>query len=404
MGFVYCWISVLDSFQYPPESTDFRPEILGYFQQILGVKRTQHLAKALCQPGPALFLRTNTLRTSNVALMKALANEGIQSYLADQELNAIAIPIQRGNKVPWHQLIVVADKPSSENVLLGSHLYRPGVLQSNRFRKGDPITIVNPKGHIVGSGIAASDSKELLAKKQGLFVQLTRPIYKLPSLSTLQAFHNGLFYSQSLSAMLVAPILDPQPGETILDLCAAPGGKTTHIAQLTNNHCNLIAVDRSKRRLEKLEFELNRLGIACVEIFHGKAKAFIKANPTLQADRLLVDPPCTALGVRPKLYDETTIKQIQSTASYQRDILDSAVVALRSKGSLVYSTCTLTIEENERNIQYLMKRYGFILESQKLVLGSPGLLLAPSHQHKVQRIYPDFHDLPGYFIAKLQKP
>jgi 16S rRNA C967 or C1407 C5-methylase (RsmB/RsmF family) len=402
--FVYCWIPVLDFIQFPPESTVFRPEVLGYFRRILGERRTQQLAMALCQPGLALFLRINTLRTDSEVLIGALANEGVRSYLADQALNAIAIPIERVNNVPRHQRIVVADKPSSENILLGSHLYRPGVLRSDQFREGDPVTIVNTKGHIVGSGIAAGESKELLAQKRGLFIQLTHPIYSLPSLSDLQAFHKGLFYSQSLSAMLVAPILDPQPDETIIDFCAAPGGKTTHIAQLTKNQCHLIAVDRSKRRLEKLNFEINRLGITCVETFPGKAKDFVKANPGLLVDRILVDPPCTALGVRPQLYDETTIKQIQSTASYQRDILDSAVTVLRSKGSMVYSTCTLTIEENEQNIQYLMEHHGFTLEFQKSVLGSPGLLLAPSHQHKVQRIYPDLHNLPGYFIARLSKP
>jgi 16S rRNA C967 or C1407 C5-methylase (RsmB/RsmF family) len=124
----------------------------------------------------------------------------------------------------------------------------------------------------------------------------------------------------------------------------------------------------------------------------------------MKADRILVDPPCTALGVRPKLYAETTIAQIQSTASYQRMILDSALSALRPGGYLVYSTCTLTIEENELNIQYLTDTYGLTLEPQTPFLGSKGLAGESAIKNGVQRFYPDQHDFPGYFIAKLRKP
>jgi 16S rRNA C967 or C1407 C5-methylase (RsmB/RsmF family) len=204
--------------------------------------------------------------------------------------------------------------------------------------------------------------------------------------------------------MLVAPILSPKAEETIIDFCAAPGGKSTHIAQLVNNRCQLIAVDRSERRLNHLLTETKRLGISCITPFVGRAKEFVSQHPTVQADRVLVDPPCTALGVRPKLYDETTLARIQSTASYQRMILDSAVSALRPNGVLVYSTCTLTIEENELNIQYLIDTYGFTLQPQTPFLGSRGLAGEPTVKKLVQRIYPDTHRLPGYFIAKLRKP
>ena len=286
-------------------------------------------------------------------------DQRIQSSITDPTLDALAIPIQSTPLIPRHQKVVVADKPGSENVMLGSHLYRPGVIRTDKFAEGDSVTIVNPRGHIVGSGIAAGDSQELQARTKGLFVRVTHPFYRLPSLTDLQANRRGLFYSQSLPAILVAPILNPQPGETIIDYCAAPGGKTTHIAQLIENQGTIIAVDRSARRLKRLTAEVERLGISCVEAFEGRANHFVETHPDLQADRILVDPPCTALGVRPKLYDETTRARIHSTASYQRAILDSAVATLRAGGILVYSTCTLTIEENEHNIQYLLNSKKF---------------------------------------------
>jgi 16S rRNA C967 or C1407 C5-methylase (RsmB/RsmF family) len=204
--------------------------------------------------------------------------------------------------------------------------------------------------------------------------------------------------------MLVSHILDPQPGETLIDFCAAPGGKTTHLAQLIGNQGRVIAVDRSLRRVERLISETLRLGVTCVTTFVGRAKKFVAEHPTLQADRVLVDPPCTALGVRPKLYDDTTIARIHSTASYQRDILQSALQALRPGGILVYSTCTLTVEENEHNVQYLVDSMNMSVESQSPNYGTIGLTGSSRLRQRVQRFYPDIHDLPGYFIAKLQKP
>jgi 16S rRNA C967 or C1407 C5-methylase (RsmB/RsmF family) len=263
---------------------------------------------------------------------------------------------------------------------------------------------VNPYGHIVGSGIGAGNSAELQAQKKGVFVRVTHPFYSLPSLANLAANQAGLFYSQSFPAMLVAPIRDPKPGETIVDFCAAPGGKTTHFAQLTNNQCRVFAVDRSEGRLSRLKEEAKRLGVTCVETFAGRANEFCAQHPDFSADRIIVDPPCTALGVRPKLFDLTTFARIRSTASYQRMILDSAIETLRPGGFLVYSTCTLTVEENEHNIQYLIDSKGFKIERQTPFLGDGGIEGRHPLRQGVQRFYPDLHNLPGYFIAKLRKP
>lgn len=387
----------------PPDYTEFGDELEQYFIRHFGNKRTHQLAVALRQPGGFFYLRTNTLRISTENLITQLRKENVSAAIGDDELGAVAIPIQPSGPVTQYEKIVVADKASSENILLGSHLYRPGVLRSDRFFKDENITIVNPRGHIVGSGIAEIDSSQLPTMKRGLVVRLTDCLYTLPSLVDLKAYQRGYFYSQSLSAMLVAPILNPQKDETIIDFCAAPGGKSTHIAQLVNNQCHLIAVDRSKRRIARLQTEANRLGITCIRSFIGRAHEFVKEHPAILADRVLVDPPCTALGVRPKLYDETTMARIQSTASYQRMILDSASTALRPGGVLVYSTCTLTVEENEHNIYHLVNEKGYDLEKQIPYRGTEGLIGSGLLKQHVQRIYPDIHDLPGYFIARLRK-
>ncbi|MHA2427465.1 MAG: PUA domain-containing protein [Candidatus Hermodarchaeia archaeon] len=394
----------MDSINPPPEAAIFGKELNQYLVDLFGETRTQALASALCKPGGFFHLRTNTLRTTNDKLVAQLNNENISAEIIEPNLNAVALPIHKMGSVPLHDQVILADKASSENVLIGSHLYRPGVKRFDRFSQGDAVTVVNPKGHIVGSGIAAVDSKKIPGLKQGLVVEITNTYYDLPSIADLSAFQEGLFYSQSLSAMLVAPILAPQKGEIIIDLCAAPGGKSTHIAQLVENQCQLIAVDRSERRLNHLLTEAERLGTTCITPFVGRAKDFVMKHPKIQADRVLVDPPCTALGVRPKLFDETTLARIQSTASYQRMILDSAISVLRPQGILVYSTCTLTIEENELNIQHLIDNNGFTLESQTPYIGSRGIAGDSQVKAHVQRLFPDVHDLPGYFIAKLRKP
>ena len=395
---------MLDSITPPPEAVLLSEELNQYLIDLFGKTRTQALTSALSKPGGFFHLRTNTLRTTNEKLVAQLKNEHIHATIIEPDLNAVALPIHKAGPIPQHAQIIIADQASTENVLLGSHLYRPGVKRFDRFSQGDSITVVNPKGHMVGSGIAALDSKTLPARKQGVVVEITNSYYNLPSIAGLTAYNDGLFYSQSLSAMLVAPILAPQKGETIIDFCAAPGGKSTHIAQLVENQCQLIAVDRSERRLNHLLTEAKRLGINCITPFVGQAKEFVKKHPKIRADRVLIDPPCTALGVRPKLYDETTLARIQSTASYQRMILDSAISALRPQGILVYSTCTLTIEENELNIQHIIDTHGFTLEPQTPYIGSRGIAGDSEVKAHVQRLFPDIHDLPGYFIAKLRKP
>jgi 16S rRNA C967 or C1407 C5-methylase (RsmB/RsmF family) len=387
----------------PPTSTQFSPELRQYFTDLFGVVRTTVLGAALCDAGNAFFLRTNTLRTTSEKLVSALSEEGVESEIFDSALDVVAIPIKKRDSIPHHGKIVVADKPSSENVLLGSNLYRPGVRRVNRFHAGDSVTVVNPRGHIVGSGVAAVDSTELHKFQRGLVVRITAPFYELPSLVDLEAYNAGLFYSQSLPAILVAPALNPQPNEVIIDFCAAPGGKTTHIGQLTENQCRVIAVDRSARRLTHLDEEVKRLGVTCVQPFVGRARDFLTQFPGIKADRVLVDPPCTALGVRPKLYDTTTLARIQSTANYQQMILDSSTEALRSGGILVYSTCTLSWEENERNIGYLLAEKGFTLVSQNISQGAEGIGPNAEIRKFTQRFYPDIHNLPGYFIAKLRK-
>ena len=183
-------------------------------------------------------------------------------------------------------------------------------------------------------------------------------------------------------------------------MCAAPGGKSTHIAQLMQNSGQILAVDRSRPRLKRLEEHIGRLGITNIEIKVGSSLDLPEKYHEW-ADKVLIDPPCSALGVRPKL--SQIKKDISNLVNYQRQFLRAAIKYLKPNGTLVYSTCTLTTEENEENIKYLLEKIDGKIVEQPYFFGSTGesLVGLPNWQ-KLQRFYPDIHDTPGYFIARIR--
>ena len=177
-------------------------------------------------------------------------------------------------------------------------------------------------------------------------------------------WHAGAYIAQSRGAMLVARALDPQPGERILDLCAAPGGKATHIAALIGDEGEIVAVERHAKRALALERACRRLGAGCVRVQTADAARFTSDD---RFDRVLVDPPCSGLGTlqgHPDLRWRMTPAAIEQLAAAQAAILEAGRAALRPGGRLVYSTCTLCAAENEQ----VVGAAGLRVESERLVL------------------------------------
>jgi 16S rRNA (cytosine967-C5)-methyltransferase len=173
------------------------------------------------------------------------------------------------------------------------------------------------------------------------------PIAKLPS------FQSGLFYVQDPSTLAAVNELDPQPGETVLDLCAAPGGKTTYIAQLMENRGRVIAHDVSPDRLKMIQENCGRLGVTCVETVTTTQLA---AMP-LRFDRILVDAPCSNTGVMRRRVDlrwRIRPEEIERLRSTQLELLERAAKLLKPGGTLVYSTCSLEEEENSGLVKQLL--------------------------------------------------
>ncbi len=376
----------------------FPAELREYYQRLFG-REARDIMESLRTPVEKYYIRVNTLKTSRSKLMNILRKEGLRPKRSPHLKEGVYFERQGPNFHDDYEpglKRVVANKFASESVYQGANLYAPGVLRADKgIKPGDEVQILDPKGLLVGIGRARMGAKEMIVSTRGVAVEVTLPKFKLPSLSELDSFKEGLFYAQSMPSMVVAHVLEPSEEELIIDMAAAPGGKTSHIAQLTQNRGEIIAIDKSMNRLKKMEEELKRLGVKNVKLIRMDSRKLPELG--LKADKILLDAPCTALGIRPKLWESRTPKDIIATARYQRHFINAAIKSLRRGGVLVYSTCTLSVEENEANVRYMMKK-GLKLEEQSLFVGSHGMGL-----YEVQRFYPNRHLTQGFFIARLRK-
>ncbi|WP_082676527.1 16S rRNA (cytosine(967)-C(5))-methyltransferase RsmB [Shouchella shacheensis] len=167
------------------------------------------------------------------------------------------------------------------------------------------------------------------------------------------AFAEGLFTAQDESSMLVAGVLAPQPGMRVLDACAAPGGKTTHLAELMNGEGNVQAYDLHKHKVKLINEQVERLGLANVTAQALDARK-LSEEEISPADRVLVDAPCSGFGVirrKPDMKWTKSEADVRAIASIQLEILKSASTTVKSGGLLVYSTCTVDKTENEQIVR-----------------------------------------------------
>jgi len=192
-----------------------------------------------------------------------------------------------------------------------------------------------------------------------------------PSLATIKSLQEGLFYVQDPSTLLAVHALDPKPGETVLDYCAAPGGKTTLIAQLMENHGLIVARDTSLERLKLLQENCARLGVACVE---GELPetSLHSASPAPRFDKVLIDAPCSNSGVMRRRVDlrwRIRPEEIERLRTTQLGLLQSAAPRLKPGGKLVYSTCSLEPQENNQVVKEFLREHAeFKLESERELL------------------------------------
>ncbi|MDF2628896.1 MAG: hypothetical protein K0R39_2727 [Symbiobacteriaceae bacterium] len=235
---------------------------------------------------------------------------------------------------------------------------------------------------------------------QGLIIHELTSSSHLDKLKSMKA---GLFAVQDESSMLVAPVVAPQPGQTVIDVAAAPGGKTTHLAELMKNEGKIIAIDLHEHKIDLVEQNAKRLGIAIIEGVCMDARDIGKAMAG-RADAVLCDVPCSGLGTlarRPDARWRKTPEDVEQLVPIQRAILESASLAVKPGGTLVYSTCTIEPRENQEMVAaFLEANPDFYFDDIRPYLPPT---LAPDAQDGWIQLLPHIHGTDGFFMARLRR-
>ncbi len=220
-------------------------------------------------------------------------------------------------------------------------------------------------------------------------------------IENLPGFSEGWWTVQDFSAQLVSYLLSPQAGETIIDACAAPGGKTTHIAELMGDKGKIWALDRAASRLQKVTKNAQRLQLNSIETAVGDARELSQFQNT--ADRLLIDAPCSGLGTlhrRTDLRWRQTPDNLVALAKLQQEILTASATWVKPNGVLVYATCTINPLENEEVIQAFLSHHPqWQIEFPPETFPAPSLV-SPAGWLKLM---PTEHNSDGFFMVKLRR-
>jgi 16S rRNA (cytosine967-C5)-methyltransferase len=223
------------------------------------------------------------------------------------------------------------------------------------------------------------------------------------NITGLPGFREGLFAIQDEASQMAGLLLEPQPGERVLDACAAPGGKATHLAQIMENRGELLAMDISRTKLPMIREAAERLGIS---IINTRAADLLQSGalPANTFDRVLLDAPCSGLGVirrNPEAKWRLTQEDITRLATTQKVLLKNAARLLIPGGMLLYSTCSTSPEENEQVVQdFLSQQPGFVLENLNERFPAWRELFTPEGMF---RAWPHRHGMDGFFAARLRK-
>lgn len=236
----------------------------------------------------------------------------------------------------------------------------------------------------------------------------------LRSLSETAPYQTGQLYVQSLSSMLPPLVLDPKSGDRVLDIAAAPGSKTTQMASLMQNRGEIVANDTSQTRIYRLKANILLQGATIAHVSRDDGRSLWKRYPEY-FDKALVDVPCSMEGrffaPEPKTYQDWSVKKVKDLSHLQRWMLRSAISATKPGGSIVYSTCTMSPEENEEVVDWVLEkeRGNVVLEEVHLdgLDRYPGLLQwglknFDASLSKTLRIYPTAR-MEGFYIAKIKK-
>ncbi|XP_033639559.1 tRNA (cytosine(72)-C(5))-methyltransferase NSUN6-like [Asterias rubens] len=423
-------------------------------------EKLSDILRSLSYPPSYTVLRINTLHHSKQDVFHQLTQVLVQQYKSRERLpptvdyhasldDTLVISSPTGHSkrhevCPEANKEVIVDRQCGLAVLRGADVYAPGIMAATQdIIKGDKVSVFVDidsqcrKGFIhrfkgnkafIGNGCAAMSRKDLFvgnSSPRGMGVHMTEPIFDCPSLNGVLV---DRLFLQNLPSIVVSHVLNPQPGRRLLDMCAAPGGKTTHLATLMKDQGVVIALDKSPSKINKIKQNARRMGLNCIQTFvYDSTKACCMQSscnsdaPPFSPesfDYILLDAPCSGLGQRPQIANQLQLSEVKSYPAYQRQFFSTAVKLLRPGGYLVYSTCTITLGENEEIVSWALKDYPQLQLCQQVPhLGGIGLLgtmLQPDQLCKLQRFHGvspmiscanghSDNDTIGFFVAKFVK-
>lgn len=211
----------------------------------------------------------------------------------------------------------------------------------------------------------------------------------------LEIYENGEIYLQSLSSMLPPIILEPKAGENILDMTAAPGGKTTEIAALTENKVYITACEKNKIRAERLKFNLQKQGVKSANIMVEDAR---KLSDYFSFDKILLDAPCSGSGTE-NIFDKNFSKElVERSVKFQEELLSKALKILKPGGEMVYSTCSILKQENEKVLERVLSKGNAQIEP----ITVQDIEVLPSKIAETITVCPT-ENYEGFFVAKIKK-
>lgn len=411
------------------------------------------ILQVIATPPPLTTLRINTNIVSTPADKEKLVEE-LKSSLPEGQFELIESPARIPNTigifhphneerdddeltVPTHPLVVV-DARCGESVLRGADIFVPGVVSvAKGINCGDTVSIVadinevlrhgedperlSGSGIYVGDGIAQLPRNEILCSDSGVAVTVMKRVGRSTSMMpSLNGILEGKIFLQNISSMVAAISLSPAPGSRVLDMCAAPGGKTTHIAELMGNNGEIVAIDRSKARAEELRTLCSKMNAQCVTVYAADSKSLKKLYPEdCSFDYVLLDAPCSGIGLRPRLVEKSTFEDFALRGPYQRKLFREAYRLLRKGGTLVFSTCTLNPDEGEAVVKFALEEFDDLVLVDALpesldgeLLGECGVAgagLSDEQRRMVRRFVPRsecgniVQNTSAFFVSKFYK-
>lgn len=360
-------------------------------------------------------IRINTLRTTAEKAVSYLQNaikdspDPIQiECMTDlpEVISIKQISVQEPTIYDFTLKEVIVDIACGAAVLRGAHIYAPGVIGMMTGVQIDEI--VNVFADLAGtckkgSKVHSSEQNRFIARGKvkmhrqqlfnsndgplnGIAIEILQNISNVPSLGNIYAaYSDGVL--QNLPSIVCGRVVNPKPGDLVLDMCAAPGNKTTHLAELMEDRGRLIALDKSTNRVKLLQHNIDEWKLNVVKCYAFDAsKAVTRENDGRKVadgppfaegsfDKILLDAPCSGMGNRPILASKMTLKEQTSYPILQKKLFAAAVSLLKPGGILVYSTCTIFASENEQIVRWALEKFGNRIElvPAEPIYGSSGL-------------------------------